>query len=77
MSLGAQTARADSEPVLAEPGVEQETPSQPKAERSYRLEWHFKRVHWAEGVTAGVLGVAAIASVCHDADNAMPSRGSS
>ena len=61
LSLGAQTALADNEQVLAEPGVEQETPSQPEAERSYRLEWHYKRVHWAEGVTAGVLGVTAIA----------------
>ena len=61
-SLGAQTALADNEQVLAKPGVEQETPSQPEAERSYRLEWHYKRVHWAEGVTAGVLGVTAIAT---------------
>lgn len=61
LSLGAQTALADDEPALAEPGVEQETPSQTVTERSYRLEWQYKRVHWAEGVTAGVLGVAAIA----------------
>jgi membrane-associated phospholipid phosphatase len=59
--LGAQTAFADDEPVPSEPGVEQETRSQTEAERSYRLEWRYKRVHWAEGVTAGVLGVAAIA----------------
>ena len=61
LSLGAQTALADGEPGLAAPDVEQETPSHPEAERSYRLEWHYKRVHWAEGVTAGVLGVAAFA----------------
>jgi membrane-associated phospholipid phosphatase len=34
---------------------------EPEVEPSYRLEWQYKRVHWAEGVTAGVLGVAAIA----------------
>jgi membrane-associated phospholipid phosphatase len=44
-SLNAQTAVAEDKPEV---------------ERSYRLEWHYKRVHWAEGVTAGVLGVAAI-----------------
>ncbi len=44
-SLSAQTALAED---------------QPEVEQSYRLEWNYKRVHWAEGVTAGVLGVAAI-----------------
>ena len=68
LSFSAQSVHADDEPGLTEPsqqdeelGVEREFPSKPKTERNYRLDWHFKRVHWAEGVTAGVLGVAAIA----------------
>lgn len=44
-SLNAQTALAEEAPEV---------------ERTYQLEWNYKRVHWAEGVTAGVLGVAAI-----------------
>ena len=44
-SLNAQTAFAEDAPEV---------------ERTYQLEWSYKRVHWAEGVTAGVLGVAAI-----------------
>ncbi|MGB8221122.1 MAG: phosphatase PAP2 family protein [Polyangiales bacterium] len=68
LSLGAQTAQAEDEPALAGPiqeqeawSIEYETISQVPPERKFQLQWHFKRVHWAEGLTAGVLGVAAIA----------------
>jgi membrane-associated phospholipid phosphatase len=67
LCLSAQSALAEGEPDLDEPGqheasssVEQQPIPQPESARSYRLQWHYKRVHWAEGVTAGALGIAAI-----------------
>jgi len=68
LSFNARSVEAQDEPGHDEPsqhdvalGVAHETHPQPEAERSYRLQWHYKRVHWAEGVTAGALAVAAIA----------------
>ncbi len=69
MLLGAALrVRADDtvpvvEPSSAEQGADtaHETLSEPTTDRGHRYEWHYKRVHWAEGVTAGVLGVSAIA----------------
>lgn len=67
LSLHAQSALAEDEPGIAQRspledgfGVEYRSIPQPESTRSYRLLWRYKRVHWAEGVTAGVLGVAAI-----------------
>ena len=67
LGLSARPALAEGEPSLDETGqhedsssVEQQPIPQPEPARSYRLQWHYKRVHWAEGVTAGALGIAAI-----------------
>ncbi|MGB8328555.1 MAG: phosphatase PAP2 family protein [Polyangiales bacterium] len=64
----APTAHADDEQDSSAPRrqeatfhLEYEPVAEPEADRPHRLEWHYKRVHWAEGVTAGVLGVTAIA----------------
>jgi membrane-associated phospholipid phosphatase len=68
LTLGGTTAFAEGETDIEGPANQEEALSveyqqipQPTADRNYRLQWHFKPAHWAEGVTAGVLGVAAIA----------------
>lgn len=40
--------------------IERQGIPQPKTRRRPRLQWTFKRLHWAEGLTAGVLIVPAI-----------------
>jgi len=67
LSLNAQSVLAEDESDVDEPGqhehafsAEYQPVPQPEPIRSYRLQWHYKRVHWAEGVTAGALGIAAI-----------------
>jgi|GEM_PF-855710 len=58
----AEDQAAEDQAVEDQAAKDQAVKDEPaEVERSYRLEWHYKRVHWAEGLTAGVLGIAAIA----------------